>query len=144
MTTYYDEQYNAYDESDMLKAFYEWLDGNYPTVTIYEAVFYPSNIIGSPGDMDHDEIYNNWLNDMQDSGIYTEEDQLTDIVPLLDDWLHGDGWSDAWIDVDPTDLLYTAQHMHSTGRLELVDGEIQPHEDYSLEDIQALITEELA
>ena len=144
MTTYYDEHYNALDESDMLKAFYSWLDDNYPTVTIYEAVFYPSNIIGNPGDIDHDEIYNSWLNDMQDAGIYTEEDQLTDIDVFLDDWLHGDGWSDAWEDIDPIDLLYAAQHMHDTGRLELVDGEIQPHPDYSISDIQSLITEELA
>ena len=143
MTTYYDDEFNAYTEEELYPRFYEWIDEVYPTVTIFETQFYPSNMIGEPGTSDHDETFNSWLNYMQDSEQLIEEAQL-DIVPLLDDWLHGDGWLDEWLDVDPTDLLYTVQHMHSTGRLELVDGEIQPHEDYSLEDIQALITEEQA
>ena len=143
MTTYYDDEYNAYTEEDLYPRFYEWIDEEYPTVTIFEAQFYPSNMIGEPGTPDHDETFNSWLNYMQDSEQLTEEAQL-DIDSLLDDWLHGDGWLDAWIDVDSTDLLYAAQHMHNTGRLELVSGEIQPHDDYSLEDIQSLINDELA
>lgn len=143
MTTYYDDEYNAYTEEDLYPRFYEWIDEEYPTVTIFEAQFYPSNMIGEPGTPDHDETFNSWLNYMQDSEQLTEEHQL-DIDSLLDDWLHGDGWSDSWEEVDPTELLYAAQHMHSTGRLELVNGEIQPHPDHTISDIQELINNELA
>ena len=143
MTTYYDDEYNAYTEEDLYPRFYDWIDEEYPTVTIFEAQFYPSNMIGEPGTPDHDETFNSWLNYMQDTEQLTEEHQL-DIDSLLDDWLHGDGWTDSWEDVDSTELLYAAQHMHSTGRLELVDGEIQPHPDYSISTIQELINNELA
>ena len=143
MTTYYDDEFNAYTEEELYPRFYEWIDEEYPTVTIFETQFYPSNMIGEPGTPDHDETFNNWLNYMQDSEQLTEEAQL-DIDQLLDDWLHGEGWSDSWEDIDPIDLLYAVQHMHDTGRLELVDGEIQPHPDHTISTIQALITEELA
>ena len=143
MTTYYDDEYNAYTEEDLYPRFYEWIDEEYSTVTIFEAQFYPSNMIGEPGTPDHDETFNSWLNYMQDTEQLTEEHQL-DIDSLLDDWLHGDGWTDDWEEVEPTELLYAVQHMHSTGRLELVYGEIQPHPDHTISDIQSLITEELA
>jgi len=143
MTTYYDDEFNAYTEEDLYPRFYEWIDDEFPTVTIFETQFYPSNMIGEPGTPDHDETFNNWLNYMQDSEQLTEEHQL-DIVPLLYDWLHGDGWTDSWEDVDSIDLLYAVQHMHSTGRLELVDGEIQPHPHHTISTIQALINDELA
>ena len=145
MTTYYNDEYQELSEYELHSMFHDHLDSEYPTYSIAWETYSPSEIVKASGQdsTSYRQLYVAWLDSMIERGEIYEEAQL-DIVPLLDDWLHGDGWLDAWIDVDPTDLLYAVQHMHSTGRLELVDGEIQPHEDYSLEDIQALITEELA
>ena len=143
--TYYNSEYQELSEYELHSMFHDHLDSEYPAYTIEWETYSPSEIVKSSGQDStaYRQLYVSWLDTMKDIGeLYKDEHEFID--QLLDDWLHGDGWSDAWIDVDSTDLLYAVQHMHSTGRLELVDGEIQPHPDYSISTIQALITEELA
>ena len=145
MTTYYNDEYQELSEYELHSMFHDHLDSEYPTYSIAWETYSPSEIVKASGQdsTSYRQLYVAWLDSMIEQGeLFEGEGEFIDL--LLVDWLLGEGWSDAWIDVDPTDLLYAVQHMHSTGRLELVDGEIQPHEDYSLEDIQALITEELA
>ena len=143
--TYYNDDYQEVSEYELHSMFHDHLDSEYPAYTIAWETYTPSEIVKSSGQDStaYRQLYVDWLDSMIEQGELYEEDQL-DIDQLLDDWLHGDGWLDSWEDVDPTELLYAAQHMHSTGRLELVDGEIQPHPDYSISDIQSLITKELA
>lgn len=143
--TYYNSEYQELPEYELHSMFHDHLDSEYPAYSIAWETYSPSEIVKASGQdsTSYRQLYVAWLDSMVERGeIYEYESEFID--QLLDDWLHGDGWSDAWIDYDSTDLLYAAQHMHSTGRLELVDGEIQPHDDYSLEDIQALINNELA
>lgn len=143
--TYYNSEYQELSEYELHSMFHDHLDSEYPAYSIAWETYSPSEIVKSSGQDStaYRQLYVAWFDSMIEQGELYEEAQL-DIDQLLDDWLHGDGWLDAWIDVDSTDLLYAVQHMHSTGRLELVDGEIQPHPDYSISTIQALITEELA
>ena len=143
--TYYNSEYQELSEYELHSMFHDHLDSEYPAYTIEWETYSPSEIVKSSGQDStaYRQLYVAWLDSMVEQGELYEEAQL-DIDQLLDDWLHGDGWSDSWEEAEPTELLYAAQHMHSTGRLELVDGEIQPHPDYSISTIQALITEELA
>ena len=143
--TYYNSEYQELSEYELHSMFHDHLDSEYPAYSIAWETYSPSEIVKSSGQDStaYRQLYVAWLVSMVEQGELYEEAQL-DIDDLLAEWLCGDGWSDAWLDVDSTDLLYAVQHMHSTGRLELVDGEIQPHPDYSISTIQALITEELA
>ena len=143
--TYYNSEYQELSEYELHSMFHDHLDSEYPAYSIAWETYSPSEIVKASGQDStaYRQLYVAWLVSMVEQGELYEEAQL-DIDDLLAEWLCGDGWSDAWLDVDSTDLLYAAQHMHSTGRLELVDGEIQPHPDYSISTIQALITEELA
>ena len=143
--TYYNSEYQELSEYELHSMFHDHLDSEYPAYTIEWETYSPSEIVKASGQdsTSYRQLYVAWLDSMIEQGELYEEAQL-DIDQLLVEWLCGDGWLDAWIDVDPTDLLYAVQHMHSTGRLEIVDGEIQPHPDYSISDIQSLITEELA
>ena len=143
--TYYNSEYQELSEYELHSMFHDHLDSEYPAYSIAWETYSPSEIVKASGQDStaYRQLYVAWLVSMVEQGELYEEAQL-DIDDLLAEWLCGDGWSDAWLDVDSTDLLYAVQHMHSTGRLELVDGEIQPHPDYSISTIQALITEELA
>ena len=143
--TYYNDDYQEVSEYELHSMFHDHLDSEYPAYTIAWETYTPSEIVKSSGQDStaYRQLYVDWLDSMIEQGELYEEAQL-DIDQLLDEWLHGDGWSDSWEDIDPIDLLYAAQHMHSTGRLELVDEEIHPHPDYSISDIQSLVNDELA
>lgn len=145
MTTYYNSEYQEVSEYELHEMFHDHLDSEYPAYTILWETYSPSEIVKSSGQDStaYRQLYVAWIDSMLDSGeLYEGESEFID--SLLDDWLHGDGWTDAWEDVDSTDLLFAAQHMHSTGRLELVDGEIQPHPHHTVSTIQELINDELA
>lgn len=144
--TYYNSEYHEVTEYELHDMFHDHLDSEYPAYTIEWETYSPSEIVKASGQdsTSYRQLYVSWLDTMLDMGeLYEDESEFID--QLLDDWLHGVAWDrDAWLDVDPTDLLYAAQHMHSTGRLELVDGEIQPHPHHTISTIQALINDELA
>ena len=143
--TYYNSEYQELSEYELHSMFHDHLDSEYPAYSIAWETYSPSEIVKSSGQDStaYRQLYVSWLDSMVERGeIYVDESEFID--DLLAEWLCGDGWLDEWIDVDSTDLLYAVQHMHSTGRLELVDGEIQPHPDYSISTIQALINVELA
>ena len=143
--TYYNSEYQELSEYELHSMFHDHLDSEYPAYSIAWETYSPSEIVKASGQdsTSYRQLYVAWLDSMIEQGeLYEGESEFID--DLLAEWLCGDGWSDAWIDVDSTDLLYAVQHMHSTGRLELVDGEIQPHPDYSISTIQALINVELA
>lgn len=145
MTTYYNSEYVELSEYELHSMFHDHLDSDYPPYTIAWETYSPSEIVKASGQdsTSYRQLYVAWLDSMIDLGeLFEGEGEFID--QLLGDWLIGDGWSDAWIDVDPTDLLYAVQHMHSTGRLELVDGEIQPQPHHTISTIQALINDELA
>lgn len=145
MTTYYNDEYQELSEYELHSMFHDHLDSEYPAYSIAWETYSPSEIVKASGQdsTSYRQLYVAWLDSMIEQGeLYEDEHEFID--QLLADWLCGVGWTDSWEDVDPTDLLYAVQHMHSTGRLELVDGEIQPHPDYSISDIQALINDELA
>ena len=141
--TYDNEDYHEIAENYLYEIYDEMLDGTYTWPKVGYCEVSPSEFL-----KEHDPIayrvgFNDYVDSMmQDGELYEDENEFID--QLLDDWLHGDGWLDAWLDVDPTDLLHAAQHMHDTGRLELVDGGLQPHPLHTISTIQALITEELA
>ena len=144
MTTYYNDEYQELTEYELHSMFHDHLDYNYPAYHIAEETYYPSEIVKSSGkdSTAYRVMYVNWLDTMIDQfEIYEGEHEFIDV--LLDEWLCGDGWSDVWQDVDSTELFYAVQHMHSTGRLELVGGVMQPHPDYYVSDIQSLINDEL-
>ena len=145
MTTYYNDEYQELSEYELHSMFHDHLDSEYPAYSIAWETYSPSEIVKASGQdsTSYRQLYVAWLDSMIEQGeLYEDEHEFID--QLLVDWLCGVGWTDSWEDVDPTDLLYAVQHMHSTGRLELVDGEIQPHPNYSISDIQALINDELA
>lgn len=144
--TYYNSEYQELSEYELHSMFHDHLDSEYPPYTIEWETYSPSEIVKASGQdsTSYRQLYVAWLDSMIEQGELYEEEAQLDIDQLLAEWLCGDGWLDAWIDVDSTDLLYAVQHMHSTGRLEIVDGEIQPHPDYSISDIQSLINVELA
>lgn len=144
MTTYYDDEYRELSEYELHSKFHDYLDYNYPAYHIAEETYYPSEVVKSSGQnsTSYRVMFVNWLDTMIDQHeIYEDEHEF--IGDLLDFWLYDVGYTDVWEEVELTDLLFAAQHMYSTGRLELVNGEIQPHPNYSVSDIQSLINYEL-
>lgn len=143
--TYYNSEYQELSEYELHSMFHDHLDSEYPAYSIAWETYSPSEIVKASGQdsTSYRQLYVAWLDSMLDMGeLYEDESEFIDV--LLDEWIYGEGWSDAWLDVDSTDLLYAAQHMHSTGQLELVDGEIQPHPHHTVSTIQELINNELA
>ena len=143
--TYYNDEYQELSEYELHSMFHDHLDSEYPAYSIAWETYSPSEIVKASGQdsTSYRQLYVAWIDSMVERGeIYEGEHEFID--ELLAEWLCGDGWSDSWEEVEPTELLYAAQHMHSTGRLELVNGEIQPHPDHTISDIQELINNELA
>lgn len=140
--TYYNSEYEEISEYYLYEMYDEMLDGAFSWPKVGYCEVSPSEFLKEHDPIGYRVGFNDYIDSMmQDGELYENESEFID--DLLDDWLHGDGWSDTWEDVDSTDLLYAAQHMHSTGRIELVNGEIRPHPDYSISDIQSLINREL-
>lgn len=143
MTTYYNSEYQEVSEYYLYEMYDDMLDGVSETIQVFGLTYDPSHVLKELDPVAYRTGFHDYIDSMmQDGDLYEDEHEFID--SLLDDWLHGDGWTDSWEEVEPTELLYAVQHMHSTGRLELVNGEIQPHPDHTISDIQALITEELA
>ena len=143
--TYYNSEYQELSEYELHSMFHDHLDSEYPAYTIEWETYSPSEIVKASGQdsTSYRQLYVAWLDSMIEQGeLYEDEHEFID--DLLAEWLCGDGWLDSWEEAEPTELLYAAQHMHSTGRLELVDGEIQPHPHHTISTIQALINVELA
>lgn len=141
--TYYNEEYQEVSEYELQSMYDDMLDGVSETIQVFGLTYDPSHVLKELDPVAYRNGFNDYIDSMmQDGDLYEDEHEFID--QLLDGWLHGDGWSDSWEEVDSSDLLYAAQHMYSTGRLELVDGEIQPHPNYSISTIQELINNELA
>lgn len=143
MTTYYNDDYQEVSDEQLSTMYDDLLDEVHAWPKVGYCEVSPSEFLKEHDPIGYRTGFSDYVDSLMQDGELYEEAQL-DIVTLLDAWIYGDGWLDSWEDVDPTELLYAAQHMHSTGRLEIVDGEIQPHPDYSISDIQSLITEDLA
>lgn len=137
MTTYYEyDTLRELSETELRDMFYDDIDAKHPTVSIYDCVFYPSNMIGVPGDTDHDETFNAWLNDMQDSEQIIEDSQI-DYTELIDDWLTM--WIDEYSEIEfkfENEIYMRAEDLHSSGVLELVEGELDIHPSYTFEGVR--------